>query len=167
MSIYAIPTTTFQAVLTGAPTGLTGTLGVRVLNLAVTPPSTAIARTTSGIEEEPDGSGIYNTSGTRLANTGQITSSTNTVQMVTGTITGGGYQVTAGTTYYIAHVSDSTPSITGSVSSPALFGTAVGTWLFGTVDVTTPTALPSTITMPTVAATAGTFTGPSYVARTD
>jgi len=59
MSIYAIPTTTFQAVLTGAPTGLTGTLGVRVLNLAVTPPSTAIARTTSGIEEEPDGSGIY------------------------------------------------------------------------------------------------------------
>lgn len=59
MSIYAVPSTTFQAVLTGAPAGLTGTIGVRVLNLAVTPPSTAISRTTSGIEEEPDGSGIY------------------------------------------------------------------------------------------------------------
>lgn len=59
MSIYAVPSTTFQATLTGAPTGLTGTLGVRVLNLAVTPPSVAVARTTSGIEEEPDGTGIY------------------------------------------------------------------------------------------------------------
>jgi len=70
MSIYAIPSTTFQAVLTGAPTGLTGTLGVRVLNLAVTPPSTAIARTTAGIEEEPDGSGIYTATLTAPSTTG-------------------------------------------------------------------------------------------------
>ncbi|CAB4172201.1 hypothetical protein UFOVP1346_15 [uncultured Caudovirales phage] len=59
MSIYTLPSATFQAVLTGASTGLTGTLGVRVLNLAVSPPTTVITRTTSGIVENPSGSGVY------------------------------------------------------------------------------------------------------------
>jgi hypothetical protein len=44
---------------------------VRVLNLSVTPPSTAISRTTSGIEEEPDGSGIYIASLTAPSSTGE------------------------------------------------------------------------------------------------
>jgi hypothetical protein len=56
--IYSLPSTTFQAVLTGAPTGLTGSsLTVRVLNTATG--SDAIAETSSGITENPSGTGIY------------------------------------------------------------------------------------------------------------
>lgn len=71
MSIYAIPSTTFQAVVNGVPTGLTGTLGVRLLNLGVTPPSTTIARQTSGITENPSGSGVYVVSLTAPATIGE------------------------------------------------------------------------------------------------
>jgi hypothetical protein len=57
MSIYALPGATFEAALDGAPTGLTGTLGVRILD---TPAGTSIlARTTAGIVEQPAGSGLY------------------------------------------------------------------------------------------------------------
>jgi len=57
MSIYAVPSTSFQAVLSGARTGLTETLGVRVLQASSG--ATSIARTTSKIAENPSGSGIY------------------------------------------------------------------------------------------------------------
>lgn len=55
--IYSQPEDTFEAVLEGAPTGLAGTLGVRVTD----PPAgtTVIARTTAEISESPVGSGVY------------------------------------------------------------------------------------------------------------
>lgn len=57
MPIYAEPGATFEATVDNAPTGLTGTIGVRVLD---TPGATIItARTTAGISENPSGSGIY------------------------------------------------------------------------------------------------------------
>lgn len=49
--------TTFDAVLEGAPSGLVGTLGVRVVD--PTTGTTPVARTTSGITEFPAGSGVY------------------------------------------------------------------------------------------------------------
>lgn len=51
------PLSTFTAILEGAPTGLTGTVGVRVLSAA--DDSVSIARTTSGIAEAIAGSGTY------------------------------------------------------------------------------------------------------------
>lgn len=54
--LYVAPGSTFEAVLSGAPTGLTGTLGVRLLDNAG---AEALARTTSGITEFPAGSGVY------------------------------------------------------------------------------------------------------------
>jgi hypothetical protein len=62
MTIYAPPATTIEAALTGASTGLVGTLGIRILD---TPSGvTFLARTTAGIVENPAGSGIYEWSGT-------------------------------------------------------------------------------------------------------
>lgn len=55
--IYAQPGSSFAASVVGLPTGLTGTLGVRVIN-AVTG-ATAVARTTSSISEPVSGSGTY------------------------------------------------------------------------------------------------------------
>ena len=94
MSIYAIPSTSFQAVLTGAPTGLAGTLGVQVL--LASSGATSIARTTSGISEKPAGSGIYVATLTAPSaigeyivvwDTGTVTPSTTTSEelFVTGT----------------------------------------------------------------------------------
>lgn len=58
--IYARPATPFDATLQAAPTGLVGTLGVRIIDQ---PAGTTIAaRVTSGISEQPPGSGIYSTS---------------------------------------------------------------------------------------------------------
>jgi hypothetical protein len=57
--IYAAPSTTFEATLTGAPTGLVGTVGVRVLDNAG---AETVARTTAGIIEFPAGSGFYSVS---------------------------------------------------------------------------------------------------------
>lgn len=55
--IYARTGDTFEAVLEGAPSGLEGTIGVRVIDpLAGT---TVIARSTAGIVEAPAGSGVY------------------------------------------------------------------------------------------------------------
>lgn len=57
--IYAQPGTTFEATTQNAPTGLTGTIGVRIIDQ---PAGTAmVARTTAGISEQPPGSGIYST----------------------------------------------------------------------------------------------------------
>lgn len=57
--IYAKPAQSFDATLQGAPTGLVGTLGVRIIDQ---PAGTLmLARTTSGISEQPVGSGIYST----------------------------------------------------------------------------------------------------------
>ncbi len=54
--IFAKPSTSFESTATGFPTGLTGTIGVRVTDGVG---GTTIARTTSGIVETPAGSGIY------------------------------------------------------------------------------------------------------------
>lgn len=58
--IYAIPGSTFTAVLEGAATGLVGTVGVRIEN---PDGSNNTARTTSGIVELEAGSGAYAASG--------------------------------------------------------------------------------------------------------
>lgn len=55
MSIYTTPGATFEATAT-FDSGLTGTLGVRILDNAG---ATTTARTTDGIAEYPDGSGLY------------------------------------------------------------------------------------------------------------
>lgn len=69
--IYARPGQPFEATTNGAPTGLTGTIGVRVIDQPVGTVMTP--RTTAGIIEAPAGSGIYsvaltapNTEGTYL-----------------------------------------------------------------------------------------------------
>lgn len=54
--IYAQPEASFEATLAGAPTGLTGTLGVRLLDNGG---GTTLARQTSGVAEFPAGSGFY------------------------------------------------------------------------------------------------------------
>lgn len=56
-TIYSRPGETFYSELDNAPTGMVGTLGVRVL--AKSDESTVTARTTAGIVESPAGSGRY------------------------------------------------------------------------------------------------------------
>lgn len=56
MSIQAAPGQPFKATVQGFATGLTGTVGVRILDDAG---GTALARTTAGIVETPAGSGFY------------------------------------------------------------------------------------------------------------
>ena len=56
MSISVAAGQSFEATLTGAPTGLVGTMGVRVMDGVG---GTAVARATAGIVESPAGSGIY------------------------------------------------------------------------------------------------------------
>lgn len=56
MSIYAAPGTTFEATSSNVTTGLTGTLGVRIMDGQG---NTTTARTTDDIIETPAGSGIY------------------------------------------------------------------------------------------------------------
>lgn len=55
--LYAQPGGTFTTTASGAPTGLTGTIGYRVINQRGG--AILIARTTAGVVEEPAGSGIY------------------------------------------------------------------------------------------------------------
>lgn len=55
--IYARPGATFYAELVNAPTGLAGTLGVRILHRS--DGATAAERTAAGIAEQPAGSGRY------------------------------------------------------------------------------------------------------------
>lgn len=54
--IYSRPSTSFEATASGFPSGLVGTIGVRVTDGAG---GTTVARTTSGIGEFPASSGIY------------------------------------------------------------------------------------------------------------
>lgn len=57
---YVKPGETFEAVADNAPTGLVGTIGVRIID---TPGTTVITpRTTAGITEVPAGSGFYSAS---------------------------------------------------------------------------------------------------------
>lgn len=56
MSIYAAPSTEFEATAAGYASNLTGTLGVRITDGAE---ETVVARTTSDISEYPESSGIY------------------------------------------------------------------------------------------------------------
>lgn len=66
--LYSKPNTTFEASLTGAPSGLVGTLGVQLLD---TPAGTVmVARTTAGITEIPAGSGLYHVTLTAPATAG-------------------------------------------------------------------------------------------------
>lgn len=55
--IYAQPGATFAASVVGMPSGLTGTIGVRVINS--TTGATAVARATAGISEAVASSGSY------------------------------------------------------------------------------------------------------------
>jgi len=57
MSIHAQPGATFEVGASGLASGLVGTIGVRIID---TPTGTTLlARTTSGINEQPPGSGYY------------------------------------------------------------------------------------------------------------
>ena len=94
--IYAQPGTAFQAVLDNAPTGLVGTIGVRVIRDL--DGATVIARTTANITEVVAGSGTYLAklaaapaeAGSYLVfwDTGTVTpSTTSTEEMVVGAAT--------------------------------------------------------------------------------
>lgn len=54
--IYSRPAASFEATASGFPTGLTGTIGVRITDGIG---GTTVARSTAGISEYPAGSGIY------------------------------------------------------------------------------------------------------------
>jgi hypothetical protein len=56
-TIYSRPEETFYSALENAPTGLVGTVGVRILRKS--DDSVVLARTTAGIVESPAGSGYY------------------------------------------------------------------------------------------------------------
>jgi hypothetical protein len=66
--IYSKPSVSFEAAASGFDTGLTGTLAVRVTDGQT---GTSIARTTVGITEFPNGSGIYGVTLTAPSDTGQ------------------------------------------------------------------------------------------------
>jgi hypothetical protein len=68
MSITAAAGQSFEATLTGAPTGLVGVLGVQVVDGVG---GVTIARTTAGIVESPAGSGVYTATITAPAVVGQ------------------------------------------------------------------------------------------------
>jgi hypothetical protein len=66
--LYVKPSTQFDTVLVGAPTGLAGTVGVQVLDGDTD--TVVTARTTAGIIESPSGSGSYVTTLTSPADAG-------------------------------------------------------------------------------------------------
>lgn len=57
MSVYSAPGAPVESSLSGAPTGLAGVLGFRLIDL--TDGSVALARTTAGIVESPSVAGLY------------------------------------------------------------------------------------------------------------
>jgi hypothetical protein len=67
--IYAQSSTSFEALVEGFPTGLVGTLGVRVVNPATG--AVLTARTTSGITETVAGSGLYGVTLTAPSSAGE------------------------------------------------------------------------------------------------
>lgn len=68
--ITAAPSSTFEATASGFATGLTGTIGVRILDNAG---ATTTARVTAGIAEYPASSGVYYVSLTAPSTAGQYT----------------------------------------------------------------------------------------------
>lgn len=62
------PGAAFEAVVERAPSGLVGTIGVRVVQY---PNVTTVARRTTGIVESPSGSGVYTAALPAIANPGQ------------------------------------------------------------------------------------------------
>lgn len=64
------PGETFNASTTPIESGLVGTIGVRITD-GETPPTTVVARTTSGISEQVPGSGIYSVTLTAPTSAGQ------------------------------------------------------------------------------------------------
>lgn len=126
--------------------------------------------------------GIFNTSGTLLASTGQTTG-LNTVGTLVATLGSGtgaktgsaNYALTAGTTYYIG-VMTNLATLTGfqwlgcgASGGTTIFGTAAGQWLWkqATASGTTTSLNAATWTWPTVAATDSTGAGVMFVVRTD
>lgn len=100
------PSSTFEAVASGFASGLTGTIGVRILDNAG---ATTTARVTAGIAEYPASSGVYYVTLTAPSTAGQYTilwdngtatpgniatedlvvAETVTVQYATSTVSGG------------------------------------------------------------------------------
>ena len=70
MSVTVAPGASFEAVAAGFATGLTGTIGVRIIDNAG---ATTTARATAGITEYPAGSGIYAKTLTAPSVAGQYT----------------------------------------------------------------------------------------------
>ncbi len=70
MPVTAAPSTSFETVADGFSTGLTGTIGVRVID---NDGATTIARVTAGIVEYPASTGIYQKTLTAPATSGQYT----------------------------------------------------------------------------------------------
>jgi hypothetical protein len=68
--IYAKPSASFEAVVQGFPTGLTGTVGVQIVDNVG---GVTVARTTTGITETPSGSGIYTKTLAAPSSAGQYT----------------------------------------------------------------------------------------------
>lgn len=66
----AAPSSTFEATTSGFASGLTGTIGVRILDNAGV---TTTARVTAGIAEYPASSGVYYVSLTAPSTAGQYT----------------------------------------------------------------------------------------------
>lgn len=66
--IYARPSQSFDSTTQNAPTGLVGTIGVRIIDQPAG--TTVTARTTTGIAEQPAGSGIYSATLTAPATAG-------------------------------------------------------------------------------------------------
>jgi len=67
--IYAAPSTTFEAVVQGFPTGLAGTVGVQIIdNIG----GVSVARVTTAVER-PAGSGVYTITLTAPSTAGQYT----------------------------------------------------------------------------------------------
>jgi hypothetical protein len=100
--IAAAPGATFEASLQNAPTGLVGTIGVRIMDGQG---ATTTARTTTGIVETPAGSGIYvatltapTTAGTYQVvwDTGSVTPSTTAVDDLIVTSTASAVSVPSG-----------------------------------------------------------------------
>jgi hypothetical protein len=130
--------------------------------------------------------GIFSSSGTLLASTGQTTGLTTaqgapqalvaTLGAGTGAKTGSAnYALTGGTAYYIGSLTSiTTGSVSlsgfGGVANTAMYGTANGQWQYGAVGVTgTTTSLnAATITWPTISVTSlpGSH-GVMFVVRTD
>lgn len=96
MSVTAAPSASFEAVAAGFATGLTGTIGVRLIDNAG---ATTTARSTASITEYPAGSGIYAKTMTAPATAGQYTIVWDNGATTPGNVATEDLIVTSSTTY--------------------------------------------------------------------